>query len=236
MATTIPITLTTLPVPVGIQALNINQLFQLWTNYVEASIDNSGFSFFLQGAIDPSTDVGLFFNTAANKFKVWNSSSGRYLPITDLQIGDSKISFVGGDELSSGWVVCDGRAISNIVGLSQIQKGNLQSLFGTTGNIPTLAAQAGITGLPAVTTASSIAFPDITPANNVIGSLPFSAAYTATESEALRDDTETLRDATQTLTDGVKNLQTVTTQFLSAVTAVQSGSAFGTWKIWAGYP
>lgn len=140
---TIPIVITPLPVPVGAQALNINQLIALISKHLSASIDVDNVSFFLQGFVAPSSDQGLFFNKFSNQFQIWSSSQGKYIPVsTDLQVGDAKLSFVSGDDVNAGWLVCNGRSVNSITGISNNQKQILITLFGASGNLPSLTDSA----------------------------------------------------------------------------------------------
>ena len=231
----IPINITPLPVPVGVQAININQLFQLWSQFVEASIDMANVSFFIQGTVDPSSDQGLFFNTNQNMFKVWSISQGKYLPISDVQVGDTKLSFVTGDDINNGWLVCDGRGVQTLTGISQAQKLNVETLFGVNGSLPQLAPPQSMGNLPANGSIASIQVPAITPADGVIGGLSIGATYGQGEVKALRDGTETLRDSTAALAVSTTRLRDATEQIRDAI-AGATANTNAVWKVFVGYP
>ena len=231
----IPINITPLPVPVGVQALNINQLFQLWSQFVEASIDLANVSFFIQGTVDPASDQGLFFNTNQNMFKVWSISQGKYLPISDIQVGDTKLSFVTGDDINNGWLVCDGRGVQTLTGISQAQKLNVETLFGVNGSLPQLAPPQSMGNLPANGSIASIPVPTITPAGGVIGGLPIGAVYDQGEVGALRDGAETLRSSTAALSVTTTRLRDATEQIRDAI-AGATANTDAVWKVFVGYP
>jgi len=231
----IPVNLTPLPVPVGVQAMSINQLFQLWSQFVEASIDVANVSFFIQGTVDPQSDQGLFFNTNQNQFKVWSISQGKYLPISNIQVGDTKLTYVGGDDVTNGWLVCDGRGVQTLTGISQSQKLNVETLFGVSGNLPTLAPPQALGNLPANNAIASILVPTIVPADGAIGALPFDVTYDQSEVVALRDNTETLRDSTAALATSVTRIRDAAEQIRDAVAGTNATST-AVWKIFVGYP
>ncbi len=136
MASTIPIILTALPVPTGIQATDFNQLLALVAKYLQGSISTS-VSFFLQGSNFPLSDQGIFYNQTTHQFGAWNASLGRYVPLTTLVVGDAKPSYVGGDDPVNGWIVLNGRNVNEVAGITQFQKANLETLFGVSGIMPT---------------------------------------------------------------------------------------------------
>jgi len=67
MSTTIPITLTPIPVPVNIQAVNINDFLGIVCEYISGSISQN-VSFFQQGATAPNSNQGIFYNTSTQRF------------------------------------------------------------------------------------------------------------------------------------------------------------------------
>jgi hypothetical protein len=136
MASTIPVTFTPIPVPVGIQAQDINQLLTIVSKYLAAAI-SANVSFFLQGSNFPQSDQGIFFNQTSGQFGVWNSALGQYIPITPLKVGDAKPSYVAGDDVVDGWVEMDGRNVNNVANITQQQKANLETLFGAGATLPT---------------------------------------------------------------------------------------------------
>lgn len=231
----IPINLTPLPVPVGVQAANINQLFQLWSQFVEASINVDSVSFFVTGTVDPQSNTGLFFNAAQNQFKSWDAALGKYVPISSIQIGDTKLSFLAGDDIANGWLLCDGRGVQAITGLSQAQKVVVETLFGVNGNIPDISPPNSIGSLPANGAIGNIAVPAITPANGVIGGLPVSVVYNDAEVKALRDGTETLRDSTAALATATTQIRDAAEQIRDAVAGATT-TTNAAWKVFVGYP
>lgn len=136
MASIIPIILTALPVPTGIQAINFDQQLALVARYLQGSI-STNVSFFLQGSNFPQSDQGIFYNQTTHQFGAWDSSQGRYVPLTTLIVGDAKPSYVAGDDVVNGWVQLDGRNVNSVPGITQFQKANLQTLFGVGGVLPT---------------------------------------------------------------------------------------------------
>ena len=135
MSQAIPLTLSALPVPAGIDVATIDELIQLICTYMEGEISTS-VSFFLQGVNFPASDQGIFYNQTTNRFGAWNSTLGKYIPVSDLQVGDMKLSVVGGDDPANGWVQLDGRPVSDVAGLSQLQMSNLQTIYGANNNLP----------------------------------------------------------------------------------------------------
>lgn len=136
MASTIPIILTPLPVPTGIQAINFDQLLALVARYLQGSI-STNVSFFLQGSNFPQSDQGIFYNQTTHQFGAWDSGQGRYVPLTTLIVGDAKPCYVGGDDAVNGWILLDGRNVNSVTGINQFQKSNLEILFGVGGVLPT---------------------------------------------------------------------------------------------------
>ena len=112
-----------------------NNCFLFWngTAYVGIGI--------YQAATDPTSNLGLFFNTATNLLKIWNPAigTGQYSTVGYLPaLGDQKMSYTNADDLANGWVLANGRTISGIGGLTATQSANLTNLFGTT--LPTVAS------------------------------------------------------------------------------------------------
>ena len=230
----IPIQLQWSPLAVGAKPADLNQLGQLIAAQLAASIQGN-VSFFIQGNVDPSTYVGdLFYNVAQNLFKGWNAGSGRYLPITQFIPGDTKTSFVTGDSPTTGWVVCNGRLISDVPNLSQYQVAILQNLFGATGSLPNIAPLQSLLALPTDGSFGNITNPAVAPPAGQIGALTFSSPPAQTEVQALGSNTETL-DAS------VIALQTAVAAVISNSEAVlnslNAGSGTGlTTSLFCGYP
>ncbi len=208
---TIPITLQAGPVPPYTQALNINQLLALFVRYITGSI-RADVSFFLEVIIDPTAKItSLIFNTTTRVWKAWNNGTGTYVPLTQFPAGFVANSYVGTDDVANGWVILDGRAFTAIPGITTAQIAVLQSIFGGT-NLPAVTP-TNTQNLPAPASFSGITKPAapgvITPADGVIGALPFDpTTYTPSESEALRDATETLRDSASSVRDTTAEIVT----------------------------
>ena len=76
MASPVSIALVPVPAPPTVSvAQDFNQLMQNIAAYMAASVETSG-QFFSEGPTDPTSDVGLFFNTAQNVWKYWDSGTG----------------------------------------------------------------------------------------------------------------------------------------------------------------
>ena len=230
---TIPISLQAVPVPVGIQAATIDQLLTVISQYISGSI-SADVSFFTQGASDPTQFVTpLFYNTNQNIFKGWDTGTGSYLPITEHLPGDTKNSFVDGDEISDGWIKLDGRQNSSVSGLSLRQQSILTQLF-PSGTIPVVAAFAGLVGMPMSGAFSAVSLPDVNPPQNQIANLPFSGTYSATESQNLASNTETLRTSAVTINDGAKSIRDNAEKMLDALNGTSSTPLYA--KVFIGYP
>jgi len=233
MSTTIPITLTPIPVPVNIQAVNINDFLGIVCEYVSGSISQN-VSFFQQGATAPNSNQGIFYNTSTQRFETWNSNNGVYQPITELQVGDLKAAFRTSDDTVNGWILLDGRIINAITGLTQAQNANLQNLFGSGGSLPNFSFLGALSGLPPVGTFSGISNTSISPAVGAIAALPVSSSYTQSEVQNLRNSTETLDESTNalqvTVSQIISNSETVLTslQNTSTVTGAK-------WFVFCGY-
>jgi hypothetical protein len=158
--------------------------------------------FFSYAQADPGifTTV-LFFNQAAGLWKYWDTGSGKYLPVTQLRVGDQKVSYSLGDEVLNGWIVLNGRSIDSVTGISQTQKLALQSIFGAGGNLPDVTALTGLNNVPPNGTFAGIANPDTQPVKGVIGGLTADLCNLATNTETLRNSTAALQTSIgQTLT------------------------------------
>ena len=85
MSATIPITLTPIPVPVGVKATDINQLITIITQFTAASV-NADVSFFQIVSADPTQmTTPLIFNTSQGVFKYWDTTVGKYTPVSQFQ-------------------------------------------------------------------------------------------------------------------------------------------------------
>lgn len=233
MSATIPITLTPVPVPVGIKATDINQLITIITQYISGSI-NQDVSFFQMVSADPTQQTTpLIFNTSQNVFKYWDTTVGKYTPITPFQPGDIKNTFSGGDSPQTGWIDCDGRVISTIPNISANQQGVLNALFGTGGSLPTLTPIQGVSNLPASNAFSNVPVLATTPPTNQIANLPFSSDYNPVEPQNLAANTEQLRGSQNDLRTSVTSMQALSNQLLNAFTAPVNGLVA---QVFVGYP
>ena len=84
---------------------------------------------FLFVAADPTSNSGYIFNTTQKVFKYWNGTG--YSVVTQYKVGDVKQTFISGDDVANGWVLCDGRQISTLgsLGLSTAQTAALNGVF-----------------------------------------------------------------------------------------------------------
>lgn len=213
---TIPITLTWGPVSASFTAADINELGTLLAKQLAGSI-RADVSFILPTLNDPTTfTTQLIFNTTQGVFKSWSTTSGKYVPVTDSQIGDVKNTFVGVDTLATGWVILNGRSIAAIPGLSLQQQTVLETFFGVGGSLPTVIPQ-NIAGLPVVGSFSGIVTPAVLPAAGIIGALPIGATYDQGEVTTLRDDTEILRTSTAAVETQAAAIQAKAEQLLVAI-------------------
>lgn len=212
---TIPVTLTPIAAATDFNAANINQLLEFIASHLSGAI-RADVSFFLEVLVDPTSFVtNLIFNSTQGVFKYWNQGLGRYVTITDFIVGDIKHSFVSDDQVASGWVVLNGRQITAVPGLSELQIANLQSLF-PGGSLPTVVPVNGA-NLPAADSFSGISGVEIDPADGVIAGLPITDPPTGPEVEALRDATETLRDSTADLAESTIAIRNASDALLEAL-------------------
>lgn len=233
MSQTIPITLQPITVPVTVQAADINQLLTVISQYLVGAI-NVDVSFFQQGTVNPTQLVTqIFFNLTTGTFYQWDSGTGSYLAITQYQPGDYISTAVAGDSPQIGRIVCDGRVISTIQGISQAQLSVLNQLYGVGGSLPTLTSQI-ISGLPGPTAFSEIPVTAVTPPAGQIANLPFSSSYTAVESQNLASNTETLRTSTASLETSVAAIQAVSQTLLTALKGAGTAQIYV--NVFVGYP
>lgn len=181
MANTVPLSLIWVPITTPTAALDLNQLGNIIAKQLSGSLDQAGVSFFLSGTTNPTTDQGLFYNTVAKMFFIWDTVSAGYVPMGGSKIGDVIPTFLSGDNVTQGLVVLDGRSIVSIPGLSTRQQTALTTLFGT--SLPTIGFLGAMTGIPTNGSIGGITVPTDTVAN---------LADAVTQ---LRNKTESLRDA-----------------------------------------
>lgn len=232
--TNIPITLTPIPVPVGVEAVDINGLLAIVSEYMTGQISQN-VSFFLQGTVPPDSNQGIFYNTSTKRFEDWNPAYGSYVPISELQVGDLKAALRQTDDVANGWILLNGRSINNIGSITQTQKSNLENLFGVGGTLPNYSFLSGISGLPPINTFANISNPASQPTPGVIGSLPISTAYIQSEEQALRNNTEALSASVSTLQVATAAIQSGAEDMLQSLLSINS--AFGPrWFVFCGYP
>src|SRR6478736_6970250 len=139
----LPVVLTPIPPPAGISAIDFPQLLANICAYISASVQQN-VSFFQTFASPPGSFQGqIIFVTGLNNWMVWDTGTGQYIPLNQLQIGaviqQSEIygapSF---DDLQNGFVYLNGRAIASIVGLSASQTDNLNALYPNGGTLPNI--------------------------------------------------------------------------------------------------
>jgi hypothetical protein len=233
MSATIPITLTPVPVPVGVKATDINQLITIITQYTAASV-NANVSFFQIVSADPTQiTTPLIFNTTQGVFKFWDTTVGKYTPISPFQPGDIKNTFNGGDSPQTGWIDCDGRPIGDVPNISANQQGVLNALFGVGGNLPDLSPVQGFSDLPAANAFTNVPVLNTVPPDGQIGALPFSSEYDPVQPQNLASNTETLRDSQDALRTSLVTIQGLSNQMLQAMINPVTGL---TAQVFVGYP
>lgn len=231
--TNIPITLSPIPVPTGVEAVNINDLLSIISEYMTGQISTS-VSFFIQNSVPPTSDQGIFYNTTTFRFERWNSVIGAYQPISEITVGDMKASLLQSDDVANGWILMNGRSIANVANITQVQKNNLLNLF-PTGILPNYVFLSGLGSLPASNAFTSISNPSITPTPGTVGSITISATYQQSEITTLRNNTETLLGSTNTLQIAVANIQDYTNAILQSL--LGTSTVFGPkWFVFCGYP
>lgn len=230
--TAIPITLTPVPVPVGVSYSSINQLLTIISQYVAGQIQ-ANVTFIQEFANDPSTFQGnLIFNTTEGLWKRWDLGTTSYQPLTAFTYGDTKNTFVSGDDTTNGWIVCDGRKISAIQNITATQAAVLQSLFGVNGSLPVVNPLQALSGLPQNNAFADISNPAVQPPANQIGSLPFSNPPAQTEVQALATNTENLDASVITLQAAVASIITNSEAVLDSLNGSQATKFYA--KVYCG--
>ena len=237
-STPIPIVLTAIPVPNGTTAATWDDLVSTICKYVQGNI-SATVSFFIQGTVAPNSSQGLFFNTTSNRFEVWNVTTGSYIAISDFVVGDMKATYINSDDPADGWVIMNGRVLTAIPGLTQLQLSNLQTLFGTGSGatVPNFSFSSGVASLPASGTFSSIvsALTAWTPPVGAVKSLTVS-------NPPLQSEVQAIQNALEQADDSGTGLQSALTQTLNALeTLLDSLNGVTTgggpvWAIFVGYP
>ncbi len=234
MNQTFPVTLTWGPVAVPKTALDVNEFGALVTQQIAAQV-RANVSFYYETSTDPSTFVtNVILNTTQGVFKIWNFSTGAYVPMTQFAVGDVKNSFIGLDSVATGWVLLDGRAITAIGGLSAVQQTNLNNLF-PAGIIPVVSSPNAV-GLPVGNAFGAIPQPVMDPAAGAFAGQVFTNPPTDAELDIFADLTEELRGSVNGLRDyALTSTQIVSQQMLNAL-----NGAAGTNRVYSlcfcGYP
>ena len=230
----IPIVMSWQPLGTGIEYATIDELGEIIAAQMAASISTK-VSFFAMGNVTPGVFVTpLFYNQAQNLFYGWNTGSAAYLPITQYTPGDTKTTFVAGDSPTTGWIVCDGRAITAVPNLSQFQVAILQNLFGAAGNLPNIQPVQSLVGLPTKGSFSGIDNPSVQPPTGQIGALTFSSPPAQTEVQALANNCENLDEsAIATQTALAASIAQSEAMLDSLLAATPTGLVT---KVFAGYP
>ena len=213
----IPISQTWTPLLVGAQPADLNALGVIMAAQLSAYI-SANVSFFFEDVVDPTAYVtDLFYNTAQRVFKGWDTGTGRYLPITQFNQGDVKLTFLTGDSPTTGWIVCDGRAISAVPNLSAYQVAVLQGLFGPSGSLPNVRPLTALQNLPTNGAFSGISNPVVAPPKGQIGGLTFSSPPAQSEVQALATNSETLDESVIALQAAVAAIMTESESVLNSL-------------------
>ena len=233
----IPITLVPTPVPTGTEGMTVNDLLNIISQYMSASISAS-VSFFVQGSNWPTSNQGIFYNQTLNKFGNWNSSLGKYIPVSDVAVGDIRASYVGSDDLANGWVVLNGRQLTTIAGLTQQQLSNLQIIYGSAPSavLPNMPFLAGLNNPPVNGSFSNISQSAVSPVAGYIGALPFDATYNQSQHTALGAAAEQLDVSVQNLNTTVQKAIGVSESLLEAINGSGSSSGGPVNRVFAGFP
>lgn len=215
---TLPITMSWGPVVADVSALNINQLGELISRQLAGAV-RADVSFYLEVLFDPTSfATNLIYNSTQQVWKAWNQNTGTYVPLQTFQLGDVKNTYVGTDQLSVGWVILNGRALTAVPGITTAQLNVLKDFFGTApGTLLPNVTPMNLGGLPGSALFSDIPKAIVDPADGVIGALPIGAGYSQSEVEALRDNTEILRDSTEEVENQVSGVQDACDDLLQAL-------------------
>ena len=202
----IPITLQSAPVNVGVAPADFNQLLALVAGNLTGFISGN-VSFFAQGSVTPSSFISaLFYNTSQNLFYGWDTGNGAYLPITPFVQGDTKYTFVGGDNVNQGWIILNGRQVTAVPGVSARQLSVLQSLFGASGNLPTVSPLQALSNLPGSGAFSDITNPAVAPAAGQFSGLTVSSPPQQSDVQATNSNCETLDASVQSVQEAVASV------------------------------
>jgi len=237
---TVPITLSWGPTTGDVSALDINQLGTLIAQQLSGSL-RADISFIPIVTNDPAAYQGqLIFNVAQNLFKSWSIGAGAYVAISPYAVGDVKNTFIGNDSVVTGWVILNGRKISDITGLSAAQISNLQGLFGASVDqaIPSVSP-ANVSGLPQGNAFGNIPWggnldPSVLPNAGTFASMAFTNPVTDTEATALANNCETLRTSTDQAFTVTKQIQALCQQVLTALNTASTPPLYA--SVFIGYP
>jgi microcystin-dependent protein len=200
MSQTVPIVLVWSPVGTGVSYTDINSLGGIIAAQLAANIE-ANVTFCWVGPSTPSSfETNLIFNTSEGVWLYWDSAgSGRYIPVTQFNVGDIKWTFNAGDAPTQGWIVCDGRLITAIPNLSQYQVAALETLFGTGGSLPTVSPVQSLAGLPPTQSFASIKNPSILPSTGTFSGLTINNPPAQADVQAVATNSETLDVSVQGL-------------------------------------
>lgn len=199
MSQTIPIVLVWSPVGTGVTYTDINSLGGIIAGQLAAQIE-ANVTFCWVGPSTPSSfETNLIFNTSEGVWLYWDSATGRYIPVTQFNVGDIKWTFNAGDAPTQGWVVCDGRLITAIPNLSQYQVAALEALFGTGGSLPTVSPVQSLAGLPPTGSFSGIKNPAVLPATGTFSGLTINNPPQQADVQQVVTNSEILDSSTQAL-------------------------------------
>lgn len=233
---TIAITLSWGPVATDVRAADINELGTLIAQQLSAAM-RADITFVPIVANDPATfDGQLIFNIPQNLFKSWDTGAGAYRAVTDAVVGDVKNSFVGSDSVATGWLVLNGRLLSDLVGLTTTQLDNLKGLFGTAADtrLPNVSP-ANVNGLPVGNAFGAIPWPTILPPAGTFDGLTFTAPNpTDAEVKTFAGDTELLETSLDGVFTLVKTIQAVCQQQLNAMNNAGAPPLYA--LVFCGYP
>lgn len=232
----IPIQLQWVPVGTGIEYATIDELGELLASQMSAQI-SAQVSFYAQGPVTPGLFVtSQFFNTTQGIWYSWNTGSGKYLPQTQFQNGDTKTTFVQGDSPQTGWIVCDGRLLSAIPNISALQLAVLQNLFGINGSLPNIKPLQSLTGLPVTGSFSGIVNPAVAPPTGQIGALQFSNnPVQPSDVQPLAQNCEQLDESTIALQTAIAAVITQSETMLDALLAGTADTTGMQTKVFCGY-
>lgn len=141
----VPINLVAVTPPVGLTTANFTELITAVAKYLRGTIQQN-VSFFQTFAQPPTTFQGnLIYVSGIGNFMTWNTGTGQYDALNQLQIGNviqqsvhyGDVTF---DDVINGWIYLNGRNNADVAGLSASQLAALNVLYpnGTMPNVQPL--------------------------------------------------------------------------------------------------